>query len=887
MRVATVVGLLGTWLAVGVAARQEARCTLQYGQTSATCELAHFGGFLASPAVILDAIVVADPLHACAPLTMAVPPSTLVLVARGECAFTDKLRHVAAAGSTCMAVMNHNDEVFPMASTEIANQSVLAVVLGRSDSVALRTAMATNAHLPASFRTSTHWLQQCSSRLEALLSTNVPRAAATTFTACARLLDADNSVDSAVHAAFYIDAMTRFASDAHRAWDALQFAAVHSAVAVAAVAPSANHWLVAAEQLQLWGRLDDAAMYYTHALGLDLSPTQHTRAVCGAGLTAFLRAEIVEAKALYDACETVASHAFPTLFAVAVDSFRSLFSKRDVDALLEVLRGQNASLLCRHQVENGRVTLQFASPIVRYYYETCTQMGVFLDELGAFEASLAHFQRGLALCGKASGLHVRLALAIPSVFDSLPAMEAYMKALSTRVDALTNDDLAPDVQSALRPDDAGYLAWTITPPTMLLGYQVRQALWRVLLGHFLQGLPTADVQARIVAMYERLYPAALSSATEVASLHVATKRRVAFVSSWFRSHSVGKLLRGILEHLDRATLEVAVYTSSHFFPISTTDTITAAIMDAVDRFVVLPHDAVEALALLRADAIDVVVFPELGMDAWTSFLAHHRFGRVQCVFWGHPITTGLVDSIDYFLGSDLYWDDDDDEQADAAYYTEQRVRFSSLSTYFYQPEPVALHVTARDHFHLPPSSHVYLCPQTLMKLHPALDVIFRDILTSDPNGLVVLLYSPRQIVWKHRVRDRLAQFAPAVHDRILFLETQPYDKFLSLLATSDVLLDPFPFGGGVTTLDALVVGLPVVTLPAKQTVVTLAAGFCRRLNLSTCIVQDEAAFVATAVALACDKALQASVRQEIRDAHRALYHDKAAVDEWSAFLRTV
>ncbi|KDO27986.1 hypothetical protein SPRG_07264 [Saprolegnia parasitica CBS 223.65] len=720
-------------------------------------------------------------------------------------------------------------------------------------------------HRPAYFRTTMHWSQQCSARLQALLSTNVPRAAAATYTACARKLDANSSVATAFHA----DAVTRFVSDAHRAWDALQFAAVQSAVAVAASAPSADRWLVAAEQLQLWGRFDDAAMHYAHALALDLSPQLQPRAVCGAGLTAFLRGEFVQAKALHDACATVSAYdAFPAMFAVAVDRFRTLFSNRDT-ALLEALTEQNATLLCQHRVEHGRVTLQFASPIARYYYETCTLMGVFLDELGAFEASLAHFRRGLALCGKASGLHVRLALAIPSVFDSFVAMESYMNALMTRVDALTNDDLRRDVQSALRPEDAGHLAWTITPPTMLLGYQ---------------GLPTAAMQTRIAAMYERLYPVAFSSAptTEVTT---TTRRRVAFVSSWFRSHSVGKLLRGILQHLDRTTLDVVVYASSHFFPISATDTITAAIMDAVDRFVVLPHDAVDALALLRADAIDVVVFPEIGMDAWTRFLAHHRFGRVQCVFWGHPITTGLVNSIDYFLGSDLYWDDD--EQADDAYYTEQRVRFSSLSTYFFQPETTTLPFTGRDHFHLPPSSHVYLCPQTLMKLHPAFDSIFNDILTFDPNGLVVLLYSPRQIVWKHRVRDRLARNAPAVHDRILFLETQPYDKFLSLLATSDVLLDPFPFGGGVTTLDALAVGLPVVTLPAKQTVVALAAGFCRRLNLSTCIVKDEAAYVATAVALASDKPLQTSARQEILDAHRTLYHDKATVDEWSAFLRSV
>lgn len=45
--------------------------------------------------------------------------------------------------------------------------------------------------------------------------------------------------------------------------------------------------------------------------------------------------------------------------------------------------------------------------------------------------------------------------------------------------------------------------------------------------------------------------------------------------------------------------------------------------------------------------------------------------------------------------------------------------------------------------------------------------------------------------------------------RVRFVPTLPYDEFMALLSLSDVMLDPFPFGGGVTTLDALSLGMYV------------------------------------------------------------------------------
>ena len=49
------------------------------------------------------------------------------------------------------------------------------------------------------------------------------------------------------------------------------------------------------------------------------------------------------------------------------------------------------------------------------------------------------------------------------------------------------------------------------------------------------------------------------------------------------------------------------------------------------------------------------VYPELGMDAWTYYLAFNRLAESVIVFWGHPVSPAMpLDSVDYFLSSDLY-----------------------------------------------------------------------------------------------------------------------------------------------------------------------------------------------------------------------------------------
>ena len=98
-----------------------------------------------------------------------------------------------------------------------------------------------------------------------------------------------------------------------------------------------------------------------------------------------------------------------------------------------------------------------------------------------------------------------------------------------------------------------------------------------------------------------------------------------------------------------------------------------------ERSYALSVDVREARKEVISFNLDVLVFPDLGMEIPSYLLAFSRLARVQCAWWGHPVSTGLP-SIDYWLGLDTERDDAFDE------YSEQLVRFSHVNTAPFHPQ---------------------------------------------------------------------------------------------------------------------------------------------------------------------------------------------------------
>jgi predicted O-linked N-acetylglucosamine transferase (SPINDLY family) len=314
---------------------------------------------------------------------------------------------------------------------------------------------------------------------------------------------------------------------------------------------------------------------------------------------------------------------------------------------------------------------------------------------------------------------------------------------------------------------------------------------------------------------------------------------------------------------------------------------------SAEAFVNLPEDIATARGIVANANLDVLVYSDIGMEPISSTLAHSRLARVQCAMWGHPVTTGIP-AIDHFISSKLI------EPVDAAgHYTENLVQCDSLPTYYYRPRLLTdrngascspgvtaqERQTARQEFCLSETARLYLCPQSLFKFHPEFDPLLAAILLCDPAAKLVLLEAPHRH-WTETLARRLSKSLDGHFDRVSFVARVDRERFLRLLMTADVVLDPLHFGGGNTSFQALGLGVPIVTLPSPYMRGRVTAGCYRKMQFETCVASNSEDYVNLAVRLGTDPAFNNEVRAEINARSPTLFEDRAAVRELEEFFKS-
>jgi protein O-GlcNAc transferase len=450
------------------------------------------------------------------------------------------------------------------------------------------------------------------------------------------------------------------------------------------------------------------------------------------------------------------------------------------------------------------------------------------------------------------GIAMRLELVTAAIHESTAQIAESRQRLEQSLDRLLEDP--PRITDPLNKAE---------PPTFYLAYH---------------GICNRDLHTKLARVFVRAAPELAWIAPHCREpRRPAGRIKVGFISQHMRGHSIGKTTRGLIARLSRERFEVYAL---NIPPVLVDDT-ARWIQARADHWLTVEDELHRARSQVAALQLDVLFYQDIGMEPFSYFLAFSRLAPVQCVSFGHPDTSGIP-SIDYFVSNDLY------EPHDAAqHYSERLFQLRDLPTlaYYYRPERRTPAMT-REQLGLRDREHLYLCPQTLFKLHPDFDRLLSGILERDSLGRVLLI-AGHCAEWNLQLRQRFMRYMPRLAERILFLPRLNYAAFLQLLGVADVMLDTIHFNGMNTSLEAFAVGTPVVTLPKSLQRGRHTRAMYLKMGIEACIAADEDAYVDSAVGLAVDRDRRRTMHELIMRRSEVLFEDQRVVTEFERFFATV
>lgn len=355
--------------------------------------------------------------------------------------------------------------------------------------------------------------------------------------------------------------------------------------------------------------------------------------------------------------------------------------------------------------------------------------------------------------------------------------------------------------------------------------------------------------------------------------------RVGFVSASMRACSYSRLSLGWVKYLKASAewpFQVFAY---HLDP--RVDFMTEQYRQYADVFRHIPTGFEDAARQILQDQLDVLVYLEIGLSPLILQLASLRLAPVQCSTWAHPITSGLS-TIDYFLSSDLMEPEDGQ-----AHYSETLVRLPRLGTCFEKPV-LPPQRRYRQDFGLHQDAVVYLTCQYLGKYLPQYDYLFPAIARQVPSAQFVFLALPNAAIGRQfwqRLSQAFSAWGLAIENHCRLLPQLDHQDYLDLNRCADVMLDSYGWSGGITTLEAVAAGLPVVTCPGRFLRGRHTYAILKRMGLDLLIAQDLQRYEDLAVQLGRDPQFRQQISQQIQQRRDLLFEDRDCVAALAHFLR--
>lgn len=330
------------------------------------------------------------------------------------------------------------------------------------------------------------------------------------------------------------------------------------------------------------------------------------------------------------------------------------------------------------------------------------------------------------------------------------------------------------------------------------------------------------------------------------------KLRIGYISRHLKKHSVGWLSRWLILNHDRSAFHITAY-----LLYQTKDELAQNWIEPhVDVLRECDKDIPAVVSLIEQDNIDILIDLDSITNGLTCDILAYRPAPIQVTWLGWD-ASGLP-TVDYFIADDYVLPQNAQE-----FYREKIWRLPKTYVAVGGFETAAP-TLRRENLEIPAESTIFFSSQTAFKRLPATVRLQMQIVkqVSDSYFLIKSIVSDRQVL--ENLFTKIAEEEGVDPKRLRFLFADPTEAIhRANLTIADVILDTYPYNGATTTLEALWMGIPLVTRVGEQFSARNSYTFMVNAGIDEGIAWTDEEYVEWGIRLGTDEALRQQVHWKL------------------------
>jgi len=389
-----------------------------------------------------------------------------------------------------------------------------------------------------------------------------------------------------------------------------------------------------------------------------------------------------------------------------------------------------------------------------------------------------------------------------------------------------------------------------------------------------QGKDDLNLQTQYAKLIEKLTKRIYPQFQHKKNKKNLSKRiKIGFVSSNFKNHTIAEQFKNWIIKINRTYFSTFVY-----FIGNKLDQTTIKIKKNTSSFFNHTHIDVLINQIIK-DNLNVLIYTDIGMEPTIQVLASLRLAGIQCTTYGHPVTSGFK-HIDYFFSSELMEKNDSQKS-----YSEKLIKLPNIGIDFDLPNLSKIQTSNNIK---KTNKIIFLNLQSLFKLLPSDDHVYFDIIKKINNCKFWFIEGLKKSIttsFKNRIAKSCSYHDLSFDKYFLFHQRMNKPAFFNLINQSDIILDSLEWSGGKTSLEAIALHKPIVTLPGKLMRGRYTYGILKLLNLEQTIAFSKKEYVEIAIKLAKDKNFRDMISNKIKINKNLLYNDEAPIRFLEEFFK--